>query len=108
VGESCALPDICEPVTILRVDDPAEAVMVTDVALNACQFSVTLWPLLIAVVLVEKVIVGAILAPESPQAVKPHNAAIKAPQEIHRTAWVFIRRCLSPRRSCANQMPEEG
>ena len=108
MGESCALPAIGEPVTILRVDEPSEAVMVTDVALKDCQFSVTLWPLLIAVLLVEKVIVGATLRFTPPHDAEHHNAAITAPQEIHRTACVFMQRYYSPRRPCGNQMPVAG
>lgn len=59
--------------------------MVTDVALKACQFSVTLWPLLIAVVLAEKVMVGAGLFEDVAQEQQPQIAAIRAPQEIQRT-----------------------
>lgn len=70
--------------------------MVTDVALKDCQFRVTLWPLLIAVVLVEKVMVGATFGLELPHDTEPHNAAISAPQEIHRTACVFIQSYLLP------------
>lgn len=61
--------------------------MVTDVALKACQFSVTLCPLLIAVVLAEKVMVGAAFFEEVEQEEQPQIAAIRAPQEIQRTVW---------------------
>ena len=53
------MPDVCDPLTTLRLEEPSDAVIVTDVALNACQFSVTLCPLLIEPVLAEKVMVGA-------------------------------------------------
>ena len=59
--------------------------MVTEVALNACQFSVTLWPLLIAVVLAEKLIVAATFFEEVAQEEQPQIAAITAPQVTHRT-----------------------
>ena len=59
--------------------------MVTEAALNACQLSVTLWPLLIVVVLAEKVIVGATFFEELAQEEQPQIAAIRAPQEIQRT-----------------------
>jgi hypothetical protein len=84
VGESCALPDVCEPLTTVR---PSDVLMVTDVALKACQFSVTLWPLLIVVVLAEKVMVGAFFLEAVAQEEQPQIAAIRATQEIQRTAW---------------------
>ena len=59
--------------------------MVTEVALNACQFSVTLWPLLIVVVLAEKVIVGATFFEELAQEEQPQIAAIRAAQVTRRT-----------------------
>jgi len=59
--------------------------MVTDVALKACQFSVTLWPLLIAVVLAENVIVGEDFLEELVQEEQPQIAAMRAPQVTHRT-----------------------
>jgi hypothetical protein len=64
--------------------------MITDVALKACQFSVTLWPLLIVVVLAEKVMVGAAFFEVVAQEEQPQIAAIRTPQEIRRTAWQFI------------------
>lgn len=87
VGESCALPDVCEPLTTVRLEEPPDAVMITDVALKACQFSVTLWPLLIVVVLAEKVMVGAAFFEVLAQEEQPQIAAIRTPQEIQRTAW---------------------
>ena len=59
--------------------------IVTEVALKACQFSVTLWPLLIVVVLAEKVIVGATFFEEFAQEEQPQIAAIRAAQVTHRT-----------------------
>jgi hypothetical protein len=87
VGESCALPDVCELLTTVRLEEPPDAVMITDVALKACQFSVTLWPLLIVVVLAEKVMVGAAFFEVLAQEEQPQIAAIRTPQEIQRTAW---------------------
>lgn len=87
VGVSCAVPDVCEPLTTLRLEEPSDAVIVTDVALNACQFSVTLCPLLIEPVLAEKVIVGAAFFALLAHDEKPQIAAIRAPQEIQRTAF---------------------
>ena len=59
--------------------------MVTEVALKACQLSVTLWPLLIVVVLAEKVIVGATFFEEFAQEEQAQMAAIRAAQVTHRT-----------------------
>src|SRR6266567_3324495 len=46
VGESATLPAACELVVTVRVEAPAVAVIVTDVAFVACQFNVTLCPAL--------------------------------------------------------------
>ncbi len=53
------MPEACELVDMVRVEDPATAVMVTELALVDCQVSVTLCPLLIAVVFVVRETVGA-------------------------------------------------
>ncbi len=53
------MPEACELVDMVRVEDPATAVMVTELALVDCHVSVTLCPLLIAVVLVVRETVGA-------------------------------------------------
>lgn len=42
----------------VRVEEPLLALMVTEVALVVCQLKVTLWPLVIDVVLAERVTVG--------------------------------------------------
>lgn len=89
MGESCIVPDVGEPETIFRVEDPAVAVIVTDVALNDVQFRVTLWPLLMVFVLAEKVIVGGTFC-NPPQAADPKIAANKVPQEMQRTASFLI------------------
>jgi len=82
--------------------------MVTDVALNACQFRVTLCPLLIEVVLAENVIVGATFL-RPPHEAEPPIAAIRAPHKIQRTTLAFIREVLRlPVRACANQMPQRA
>jgi hypothetical protein len=59
--------------------------MVTDVALKACQLSVTLWPLLIAAVFAEKVMVGAAFFEELAQEEQPQIPAIRTPHKIQRT-----------------------
>ena len=92
---------------MLRVEEPAVAVMVTEVALNDCQFSVTLCPLLIEFVLAEKISVGPPLDFKPAQPTVAQTAAIKIPQEMQRTASFFIRSTLSPQvRPCANLMRE--
>jgi hypothetical protein len=87
VGVSCAVPDVCDPLTTLRLEEPSDAVIVTDVALNACQFSVTLCPLLIEPVLAEKVMVGATFFELLAHDEEPQITAIRAPQKIQRNAW---------------------
>jgi hypothetical protein len=84
VGVSCALPETCDPLTTSRVAEPSDAVIVTDVALDVCQFNVTLCPLLIVLVFVEKVIVGATFVFELPQDVHPQIAVITTAQKIQR------------------------
>ncbi len=71
----------------VRVDEPLLAVIVTEVALLACQLKVTLWPLAIDVALTERVTVGTtstgfsgLLAQEP----APHKERSKVPQEILR------------------------
>ena len=58
VGESETLPDACVLFVTVRVVPPALAVIVTDEAFVVCHVSVTLCPLLIAVLLAENVRVG--------------------------------------------------
>jgi hypothetical protein len=89
VGESLTVPEACEVVVMVRVEDPAVAVIVTDVALEDCQVSVTFCPALMDVGLAERVTLGAdddvafeLLAQEE----KPHTANNINPQEIQRTA----------------------
>jgi hypothetical protein len=90
---------------MVRLEEPADAVMVTDVALVACQLSVTLCPLLMEFVLAEKVTVGAASDFELPHEAEPYIAANKAPHEIQRNARFFMQRCLvSPVKRCGNQM----
>ena len=86
------LPVGCVAPLSVRVDDPAVAVMVTDVAFTLCQFNVTLWPALMALALAENISVGAPDFPaETP--VQAHNAAIKisaAEQPIQRKVFLLI------------------
>ena len=104
------LPEVGEPETRFRVEEPAAAVMVTDVALNAAQFRVTFWPLLMAFVFAEKVIVGGTFF-RPPQAAAPQIAAISVPQEIQRTAsFLMLSYFVSPkfdraRIRCHNPLP---
>ena len=77
VGESCTVPESCVPLTSVRVDEPAVAVMVTAVALVDCQFRVTLCPVLSEFVLAERVIAGVALDLESPQEKEPQIATIR-------------------------------
>jgi hypothetical protein len=76
----------------VRVDDPAVAVIVTDVASTLCQFKVTLWPGLIALVLAENISVGAPdLPPDNPvQAHKPPIKSDVAEQPIQRISFLLI------------------
>jgi hypothetical protein len=90
VGESCTLPESCEPLTSVRLDEPAIAVIVTDVALDACQFSVTLWPGLSEFVLAERVMAGATFGSEFPHDAETNIAPIRIPQEIERNASFII------------------
>jgi len=62
-------------VVTVRVEEPAVAVIVTDVAFVACQFNVTLCPALIELALAEKTRVGFVELPDSPtQEQSPHKA----------------------------------
>ena len=89
VGESFTDPDACEVVVRVRVEEPAEAVIVTEVAFVACQVRVTLCPLLIDAELAASVTLGAegevafeLLAQEE----RPQTANKRVPDEIQRTA----------------------
>ena len=93
MGASFTDPDACELVVTVRVDEPAVAVIATEVALVACHVSVTLCPLLIDAVLAASVTLGADeeLAWEvPPQEDKPQTANSRVPDEIQRTAKQFI------------------
>lgn len=54
MGASVTLPEASELVVSVRVDEPAVAVMVTEVAFTACQVSVTFCPASMAAALAEK------------------------------------------------------
>lgn len=58
MGESLTLPDACVLVVNVWVDEPAVAVIVTDVAFALCQVSVTLCPERIEGALAVRVTVG--------------------------------------------------
>lgn len=83
------VPEPCEVVVRVRVEDPAVAVIVTEVAFEDCQVSVTFCPALMDVGVAKRVTLGAeddvafeLLAQEE----KPQTANSRNPQEIHRTA----------------------
>lgn len=61
VGESVMVPEAFELVVRVRIEPPAPPVIVTDVALDVCQFNVTLWPSVIDLALADSVTVGAAL-----------------------------------------------
>ena len=77
-------PDACELVMRVRVEEPAVAVIVTDVALVACQVSVTLCPLLIEVGLAASVTLGAdgVAFEVPPHEERPQTANRRVPDEI--------------------------
>ena len=54
MGASVMLPEASELVVSVRVDEPAVAVIVTEVAFTACQVRVTLCPASMAAALAEK------------------------------------------------------
>ena len=78
MGESFTLPERFVPLTSVRVDVPAVAVMVTAVAFVDCQLRVTLCPVLSEVVLAERVIAGVALDLEFPHEAEPQIATIRA------------------------------
>jgi hypothetical protein len=84
VGESCTLPEAFALVVTVRVEDPAVAVIVTEVELPVCQLKVTLCPVLMEVELGVSVTVGAagMLAVPLllPQEQAPRMARSKVPQ----------------------------
>jgi hypothetical protein len=90
VGESCTLPESFVPLTSVRVDEPAVAVMVTAVALVDCQFKVTLWPVLSEFVLAERVTAGATFDLEFPHDAEPPITATRTPKEIQPSARFII------------------
>jgi hypothetical protein len=90
VGESVTLPDCWELVVSVRVAEPAVAVMVTEVASTACQFSVTACPASIAPALAEKTSSGA-LPPLSPlQPDNDNKATGIAPHVSQRKIFLLI------------------
>ena len=87
MGASFTDPEASELVVRVRVEEPAEAVIVTDVAFVACQVSVTLCPLLTDAGLAASVTLGAELAFEVPaQDENKQTANRRVPEDIQRTA----------------------
>jgi len=106
VGESVTLPEAFELVVTVRVDEPAVAVIVTDVALADCQFRVTVCPALIAPELAEKTKSGGppLLSPLQPESA--NKATGIAPQVTQRNNFVFISLVALPSpKACDIQMP---
>jgi hypothetical protein len=100
LGESVVDPAGCELVVKVRVEDPMLAVIVTDVALVACQFRVTLCPELMEFVLAENTRVGGLEPLLVPVLVvllleqeHKHNAVAINPRAIPRTQLFVISSC---------------
>lgn len=88
VGASFTEPDACELVVTVRVEEPAVAVIVNDVAFVDCQVRVTLCPVLMEVGLAASVTLGVddVGLDEPAQEEKLQTAKTKKPQEIQRTS----------------------
>lgn len=91
-------PATCELVVNVRVEDPAVAVMVTDVALPACQFRVTLCPELMEFVFAEKTRVGGfepllVLVVWLLEQEHKHNAVTINPRANPQTQFFVISSC---------------
>ena len=100
LGESVTEPAICELAVNVRVDDPAVAVIVTAVALVACQFRVTLCPELMEFVFAEKTRVGGVRTFAAAGLVvwlleqeHKHNPVKINPKAIPRTQFCVISSC---------------
>ena len=97
LGVSVTEPATFELVINVRADEPTVAVIVTDVALVAFQFSVTLCPELIELVFAEKTNVGGVepllvLVRLLLEQEDKHNAVAINPRAIPRKQIVVIRR----------------
>lgn len=106
MGESVTLPEACELVVNVRVDEPAVAVIVTEVALADCQFKVTVSPALIAPELAENTRSGGppLLSPLQPESAS--KATGIAPQVTQRNIFFFISVVALPSpKACDTQMP---
>jgi hypothetical protein len=89
VGESLTVPEACELVIRVRVDDPAVAVIVTELASTARHVKVTLCPGLTELLLAVKTMLGGLFAsPE--QAESPHKAIGTINQIIQRQLLFVI------------------
>lgn len=90
-GESFTLPEAWDVPGSVRVELPAVAVIVTEVAFVVCQLRVTLCPALIEFTLAEKMRVGAALDPPTPlQALSPHKANVIIPLVMQRILFLLI------------------
>jgi len=92
VGVSVTLPDACGLVVRVFVEDPAVAVIETDVALVLCQLTVTLCPGLMDAGLTDSVMVGGGVF-ETPVAhpLIPAKTADKVPRATQQKRVFLIR-----------------
>ena len=107
MGASFTDPEACELVVRVRVEEPAEAVIVMEVASVACHVSVTLCPLFIDAGLAASVTLGVELFFEGPaQEEKTQTASKRVPDEIQRKAelFIFFICCLTNRHGAQSQM----
>jgi hypothetical protein len=93
-------PVSCELVVNVRVEDPVVALMVVEVAFVACQFRVTLCPILIAFAFAEKTRVGGLEPLSVPVLVlglveheHMHHTPTINPKAIPRTQFFVISSC---------------
>jgi len=89
VGASVMLPEASELVVSVRVDEPAVAVIVTEVAFTACQVRVRLCPASMAAALAEKTSEGGseLLTPLQPDS---HNNATAIEAQVTQQRILFL------------------
>jgi len=93
------LPEAFELVATVRVDDPATAVMMTDVASVDCHVRVTLCPSVIDLALADRVTVGVefwlpVEAPEQER--RPNEVSSITPSPMHCQVPQLSRRKIPP------------
>jgi hypothetical protein len=89
VGASVMLPEASELVVSVRVEEPAVAVIVTEVAFTACQVKVTLCPTSMAAALAEKTSDGGsdLLTPLQPDS---DNNATGSEAQVTQRRMLFL------------------